>query len=68
MQVFSYFHAHGTFEKNFNATFILIPKKPRAVEIMDFWPISLITGVYKIQVKVLVNKLENVLDKVVSDP
>jgi hypothetical protein len=37
MQVFQYFHTHGTFEKSSNATFIaLIPKKPGALEIKDF--------------------------------
>ena len=43
MQVFHQFHEHGTFEKSINATFIaLIPKKPGAMEMKDFRPISLI--------------------------
>lgn len=53
MKVFHYFHAHGTFEKSINDTFLtLIPKKPGVVEIKEFRPISLITWVYKILVKV----------------
>ena len=69
MKVFHYLHAHGNFEKSLNATFItLIPKKPGAVEIKDFRPINLISGVYKILAKVLANRLEKVLHKVVSEP
>lgn len=65
MQLFHFFHPHGSFEKSINATFIsLIPKKPRAVEIKDFWPIGLITGLYKI----MANKLSLVLNKVASEP
>ncbi|XP_065637937.1 uncharacterized protein LOC136071041 [Quercus suber] len=41
---------------------------PRAVEIKDFRPISLISGVYKILANVLANRLEKVLHKVVSEP
>ena len=69
MKVFHYLHAHGNFERSLNATFItLIPKKPGAVEIKDFRPINLISGVYKILAKVLANRLEKVLHKVVSEP
>ena len=49
-----------------NATFIsLIPKKFDAMEVRDFWPISLIGGVYKIIAKVLANKLKMVLRDIV---
>ena len=69
MQVFHQFHDHGTFEKSINATCIaLIPKKPRAMEMKDFKPISLITRVYKIVAKVLANRLKMVVGKVVSAP
>ena len=69
MQVFHQFHEHGTFEKSINATFIaLIPKKPGAMEMKDFRPISLISGVYKIVAKVLANRLKLVVGKVVSAP
>ena len=50
-----------------NATFIsLIPKKPSAMEVKDFRPISLVGSVYKIISKVLANQLSLVLAKVVS--
>uniref|UniRef100_A0A2N9G249 Reverse transcriptase domain-containing protein n=1 Tax=Fagus sylvatica TaxID=28930 RepID=A0A2N9G249_FAGSY len=67
MAVLHEFHAHGNFEKSINATFIaLIPKKPGALECKDFRPISLVSGIYKIIAKVLVNRLTLVLDKIVS--
>jgi hypothetical protein len=69
MNVFHDFHARGMFEKSFNATFItLIPKKPGAVDIKDFRPISLVGGVYKIVAKVLANKLKMVVEKIISKP
>lgn len=50
-----------------NATFIiLIPKKVGAVEVKDFCPISLVSGIYKIIAKVLVNKLKTVLENIIS--
>lgn len=50
-----------------NGTFIiLIPKKVGAVEVKDFCPISLVSGIYKIIVKVLVNKLKTVLENIIS--
>jgi hypothetical protein len=63
------FHEQGHFEKSSNATFIsLIPKKPRAVVLKGFRPISLVGSVYKIFAKVLANRLSLVLSKVVSSP
>ena len=45
MAVFHYFFAKGQFEKSLNATFItLIPK---AIEVKDFRPISLVGGFIK---------------------
>jgi hypothetical protein len=44
----------------------LIPKKACAVDIKDFRPISLVSGVYKIISKVLVNRLKSVLGKIIS--
>jgi hypothetical protein len=68
MGVFHDFHAHGTFEKSINATFIfLIPKKLGALECNDFRPISLVTIVYKIIAKVLANRLKMVLEMVISN-
>lgn len=43
METCQEFYEHGQFEKSLNATFIsLIPKKPGAIEIKDFRPISLV--------------------------
>jgi hypothetical protein len=69
MQIFHHLHEHGTFSHRLNTTFIaLIPKKPGSVEIKDFRPISLVTGLYKIVAKVLANRLKMVLEKVVAAP
>ena len=44
----------------------LFHKKARVVEIKDFRPISLVSGVYKIISKVLVSRLNSVLGNLVS--
>jgi hypothetical protein len=57
MEVFSDFHGGGLFEKSINTSFIsLIPKIPGAIDLKDFWPISLVGGIYKIIAKVLANR------------
>jgi hypothetical protein len=67
MAVFKEFHETGKFEKSLNTTFVaLIPKKAGAMEIKDFRPISLISGVYKIISKVLTSRLNSVMGKLVS--
>ena len=69
MDVCNEFYDQGIFEKSLNATFIcLIPKKPAAVELKDFRPISLVGSVYKIMAKVLANRLSLVLAKLISSP
>jgi hypothetical protein len=69
MGVFHDFHAHSKFVKSLNATFIaLIPKISGAIDLKDFRPISLVSGVYKIIAKVLANRLKKVLEKIVSEP
>ena len=69
MVVFEEFHARGKFVKSINSTFIsLIPKIQGAKEIKDFWPISLVGGVYKIISKVLANRVRRVMDKIISKP
>jgi hypothetical protein len=68
MAVFREFHGKGRFEKNIIATFIsLIPKKVGMVDIKDFCPISLVGAIYKIISKVLVNRLKQVLEKIISN-
>jgi hypothetical protein len=69
MGVFQNFHTHRKFVKSINATFIaFIPKKPGAVDLKDFRPISLVSSVYKIIAKVLANRLRRVVEKIISNP
>jgi len=69
MGVFWDFHSHSKFIKSINATFIaLIPKKSGAVDLKDFRPISLVSGVYKIIAKVLANRLKKVVERIISSP
>jgi hypothetical protein len=66
MGVFQDFHTHSKFVKSLNATFIsLILKKSGALDLKDFRPISLVSGVYKIIAKVLVNRMRRVMEKVI---
>lgn len=68
MKTIHNFHQKGVFEKTFNATFVaFIPKKPGAVEVKDFRPISLIGGVYKIISKLLTERLKTVIGKLVDE-
>jgi hypothetical protein len=46
----------------------LILKKPGVVDIKDFRPISLVGGVYKIVAKVLANRLNMVVERIISKP
>ena len=67
MAVSKEFHEIGKIEKSLNATFVaLIPKKVGTMEIKDFCPISLMSGVYKIILKVLTSRLKSVMGKLVS--
>lgn len=46
--IFNEFAQKGSFVRSLNATFIILtPKKPRAVELKDFCPISLVEGFIK---------------------
>ena len=51
-----------------NLSLLFQKKKAWEVDVKDFQPISLITGVYKIITKVLAKRLKMVLGKVVSEP
>lgn len=54
-------------DKIFNATFVaLIPQNLVAKEPKDFRPISLIDSIYKIISKLLAEKLETVVNKLVD--
>ena len=69
MEVFSDFHTRGKFKKSLNATFIaLIPKKLGALNLKDFRPISIVSGVYKIIAKVLANRIRKIVEKIISKP
>jgi hypothetical protein len=69
MGVFQDFHTHSKFVKSVNATFLaLIPKKFGAMDLKDFRPIILVSGVYKIIAKVLANRLKKVVAKIISNP
>jgi hypothetical protein len=69
MGVFQGFHTHSKFVESINATFLaLIPKKSEAMDLKDFRPISLVSGVYKIIAKVLANRLRKVVDKIILKP
>ena len=68
LAMFEEFYHHSKFEKSLNATFIaLIPKRNGASNIRNFRPISLVGSVYKILVKVLVNRLKEVLDQLIFE-
>ena len=68
MAIFEHFHRYSVFERSLNASFLsLIPKKNNALNIKDFWPISLVGSVYKLLSKVLANKWRVVLDSLISE-
>ena len=68
LAMFEEFYHHSKFEKSLNATFIaLIPKRNGASNIRNFRPISLGGSVYKILVKVLANRLKEVLDQLIFE-
>jgi hypothetical protein len=67
MGVFQDFHTHSKFVKSINANFLaLIPKNSGATDLKDFWPISLVSGLYKIIAKVLANRLSKVVYKIIT--
>ena len=56
------------FERSLNVSFLaLIPKKSDAVEVKDFFPISLVGGMYKIILEVLADRLPKVEHSLISD-
>ncbi|WJZ96215.1 hypothetical protein VitviT2T_014922 [Vitis vinifera] len=66
--LFREFYLHGTFQRSFNSTFLmLIPKKELVEDLRDFRPISLVGSVYKLLAKALANRLKLVMGKVISD-
>nr|CAN66499.1 hypothetical protein VITISV_010636 [Vitis vinifera] len=66
VRVFAEFHRSGIINQSTNASFIvLLPKKSLTKKISDFRPISLITSLYKIIVKVLSGHLRGVLHETI---
>jgi len=62
------FHRNGKLTKELNSTFIaLIPKVNSPQRFNDFRPISPVGCMYKVLVKVLANRLRNVIGSVVLD-
>ena len=66
--LFREFYLHGTFQRSFNSTFLmLIPKKELVEDLRDFRSISLVGSVYKLLAKALANRLKLVMGEVISD-
>lgn len=67
MNVFEKFHHSRVANYNTNHTFLcLILKKIDSHKVIDFRPISIVTGLYKFLTKVLANKLKEVLGTTIS--
>ena len=67
MAFFDHFHRISKFERSLKASFLsLFTKKNNALNIKDFWLISLVGSVYKLLYKVLANRLRTVLEKLIS--
>ena len=66
VRVFAEFHRSGIINQSTNAFFIVIlPKKSLTKKISDFRPISFITSLYKIIVKVLSGRLRGILHETI---
>ena len=60
------FHEHDRFVRTKCASsFVLIPRRG-AEDLIDFWPMSLVSNLYNPLVKVLTNLLRKLIGKVVS--
>jgi hypothetical protein len=69
MRVFHDFHVRSKFEKSLNVTFIaIILNKSGVVDVKDFRPISLVSGVYENIGKFLANRLRRVSKKIILKP
>lgn len=67
MGTLQYFYDCQVFERSLNTTYVaLIPKKTGVVELRDFRPISLISGVYKILATTLAERMKRVIGKLIN--
>lgn len=67
MNTIHHFHARYVFEKSFDVTYVaLIPKKTGVIKLRYYRPISLISKVYKIIAKTLIERLKKVIDSLVD--
>lgn len=67
MRAMSEFHNNAVLCRSLNPTFIaLFPKKPGAVDIKDFRPISLLGNFFKILSKTLAKRMEEVMGTIIS--
>ncbi|KAK2638221.1 hypothetical protein Ddye_026016 [Dipteronia dyeriana] len=65
---FPEFHRDSSIVKDLNKTFIvLIPKCPSPESMKDFKPISLVGFMYKILVKVLANRIKEVMNSIIGE-
>lgn len=61
------FHNKASLCRSLNSTFItLVPRRPVAVDMKDFIPISLLGSFYKILLKTLARRMEEVMGLVIS--
>ena len=67
MDFMTEFHVRGKLSKHIGASFIVLTAKKVGAEIIkDFRPISLISSIYKVLAKVLDNRLQKILPKLIS--
>ncbi|CAA7028173.1 unnamed protein product [Microthlaspi erraticum] len=62
------FLTSGRILKQWNSTLVLIPKTTNASSTSDFRPISCLNTAYKVISKLLANRLQGILSKVISNP
>lgn len=63
MKVFQELYLNGKICQSMNSTFItLIPNKDKSNRVSDYCPVNLVTSAYKIITKILLLRLNEVLD------
>lgn len=69
LRVVMEFHTNGKLVKGNDCSFVmLVPKKYNPMNVSDFRCVSLNGCIYKVISKVLANRLEHVISKVISEP